>query len=142
MNVLFAGLLATQVTTSAPTLKGSSPAPGQASAAALSNADVIKMVQAKLGDGIIITKIKSSATKFDTATEELIRLKKAGVSDLVLQAMTEAGRPSASVSPGPLPAAAAGDSNDPLSPHASGIFYFQGAEHRMILVEPTVYSET
>ena len=46
------------------------------------------------------------------------------------------------MSPGPLPAAATGDSNDPLSPHASGIFYFQGAEHRMILVEPTVYSET
>jgi hypothetical protein len=33
----------------------------------LTNDDVVKMVQAKLGDDVVIAKIKSSACKFDTS---------------------------------------------------------------------------
>ena len=57
----------------------------------LTNADVIKMVQAKLGDAVIVSKIKTSTCRFDTSTDALIKLKQAGVSDKVLEAMTEAG---------------------------------------------------
>jgi hypothetical protein len=63
----------------------------RASAQTLTNADVIKMVQAKLGDAVIISEIKNSTCKFDTSPNALIKLKEAGVSDKVLQAMTEAG---------------------------------------------------
>ncbi|MGB9105230.1 MAG: hypothetical protein WCC59_10750, partial [Terriglobales bacterium] len=41
-------------------------------------------------DGIIISKIKTSACDFDTSVDALVRLKEAGVSDSVIQAMNDA----------------------------------------------------
>lgn len=55
----------------------------------LTNADVIRMVEAKLPDAVVIAKVRSSAGKFDTSTDALIKLKQAGVSDAVIQAMIE-----------------------------------------------------
>jgi tetratricopeptide (TPR) repeat protein len=73
------------------------PAESQASGPpALTNDDVVKMVQAQLPDSVIIAKIKSSSCAFDTSPDALISLKKSGVSAAVLQAMAEA--------PGPPPA--------------------------------------
>jgi hypothetical protein len=60
------------------------------SAQTLTNADVIKMVQARLGDTVIISEIKHSTCKFDISPDALIKLKQSGVSDKVLEAMTEA----------------------------------------------------
>lgn len=75
------------------TLSSPLPAPVTSSAPIspeiLTNAEVIRMVAAKLPESLIITKIRSSTCKFDTSTDALIRLKQAGVSDSVLQAMTE-----------------------------------------------------
>lgn len=67
---------------------------------ALTNNDVIKMARVKLGDGIIISKIKSSQCNFDMTVDGMVQLKTAGVSDAVIQAMQEAqasaaGAPSA-----------------------------------------------
>lgn len=56
----------------------------------LTNADIIKMAQAKLGDAVITSEIKHSKCDFDTSPNALIKLKQAGVSDRVLEAMTEA----------------------------------------------------
>ncbi len=105
----------------------------------LHNEDVIQMVQAKLSDGLIVAKIKSSACKFDTSTGQLIKLKSEGVSDEVLKAMAECGAPTAA------PAAAAAppaDPNNPDSPHPPGIYLVkQGpAGRQMITLEPTSYS--
>lgn len=58
-------------------------------ASILTNADVIQMVQSKLSDGIIIHKIKNSKRKFDTSSEALVALTKAGVSEQVIMAMME-----------------------------------------------------
>ena len=70
--------------------------PAAPEAPGLTNDDVIKMTQLKLGDGVITAKIKSSACSFDTSVNGLSQLKQAGVSDTVLQAMVEAGgQPSA-----------------------------------------------
>jgi tetratricopeptide (TPR) repeat protein len=63
---------------------------GQSSSAVLTNDDIIKLVQAKLPDSIVIAKIKSSSCDFDTTADGLIKLKQAGISDSVLQAMVEA----------------------------------------------------
>jgi tetratricopeptide (TPR) repeat protein len=52
------------------------------------NDDLIKMVQAKLPDLVIIAKIRSSNSEFDTAPDALINLKRAGASDAVLEAVT------------------------------------------------------
>jgi tetratricopeptide (TPR) repeat protein len=57
----------------------------------LTNDDVIKMTSLKLGDSVIVAKIKSSACSFDTSVNALAQLKQGGVSDAVLQAMVEAG---------------------------------------------------
>lgn len=64
--------------------------PERASAQTLTNADIVKMVQAKLGDDVIISEIKHSTCNFDTSPNALVKLKEAGVSDRVLEAMTEA----------------------------------------------------
>jgi len=48
---------------------------------------VIQMVKAGLPEAVVIGKIKSTATKFDLKTDSLVSLKKAGVSDKVLEAM-------------------------------------------------------
>jgi hypothetical protein len=97
------------------------------------------MVQAKLGDAVIVAKIKSSPCKFDTSTDALIKLKQAGVSDAVLQAMAEAGVASA---PAPSASTPPPDPDDPLSPHESGIYYVHPnpGGRRMVQLEPTVYS--
>ena len=105
----------------------------------MTNDDVIKMVQVKLGDGVIIAKIKSSACKFDTSTDALIKLKEAGVSDAVMQAMAEAGTGTSSAGAAPAPPP---DPNDPNAEHDPGIYYVhQKPDGReMVQLEPTNYS--
>ncbi len=105
----------------------------------LTNQDVLDMVSAKLSDSVILAAIHKSTCKFSTNPEDLIALHKAGVSDAVIEAMTEAGsstpaaqRPyssgiltgnpsGATPSPG---GQAAGDPNDPMAPHDSGIYLY------------------
>jgi hypothetical protein len=106
---------------------------GEAPAEVLTNSDVLKMAKVKLGDGIIINKIKTSACNFDTSVDALVKLKEAGVSDAVIQAMHDAQEaakavpePSAPVDPSPVsrstgPAPALHDGNPALLlPTASG----------------------
>jgi hypothetical protein len=69
------------------------------------------MVKAKLADSIVIQKIKSSTCEFDTSADALIKLKDAGVSDTVIQAMlavppptnSTSGADAATVAPGAAP---------------------------------------
>jgi hypothetical protein len=78
----------------APQTQAAQPAappvqPAAAPAQGLTDDDIIKMVQLKLPDSVIIAKIKSSACAFDTSVDGLSKLKQGGVSDAVLQAMVE-----------------------------------------------------
>jgi hypothetical protein len=72
---------------------GQGQVPAQAApppaSAGLSNDDVIKLVQNKLPDSIITKKIKNSACSFDTSADGLVKLKQAGVSEAVIEAMVE-----------------------------------------------------
>ena len=78
----------------------------------LTNDSVIQMVKAGLPEAIVIAKIKGTATKFDLKTDSLVGLKKAGVSDKVLEAMLAAGSvsaaPTTAMPAPPAPAVAAG----------------------------------
>jgi hypothetical protein len=56
----------------------------------LTNASVISMTAAGLGDAIIVQKIRTSPTRFDTSTDRLIALRKAGVSEKVMAAVLDA----------------------------------------------------
>jgi hypothetical protein len=112
-------------------------------AAPLTNDDIIKMVQIKFGDSVIVAKIKSSPCKFDTSMDALTKLKAAGVSDAVLQAMMEpcaaTSTPSAAAPAGPPP-----DPNDPNAEHDPGIYYVRQnpGGRQMTQLEPTAYSGT
>jgi hypothetical protein len=55
----------------------------------MGNLDILLMVEAKFTDVVIISKIKNSKCKFDTSTNEIVKLKKAGVSDEVIKVMIE-----------------------------------------------------
>lgn len=57
----------------------------------LTNKDILEMAKAKLTDTVIVDEIHNSQCKFSTSPDDLIALKKAGVSDAVIDAMTEAG---------------------------------------------------
>ena len=46
---------------------------------ALTNADIVELVRAGLGDQIIIRKISESNARFDVSVKALVELKKAGV---------------------------------------------------------------
>jgi hypothetical protein len=60
-----------------------SVAPG----AALTNADIVQMQRARLSEEIILSKIGTSTTNFNTDTQDLIELKEAGVNDNIINAM-------------------------------------------------------
>jgi len=130
LAVLFWGLLVAQA--------GAFAGGGQAAGAApLTNDDIVKMVQAKLPDAVIVAKIKSSACKFDNSTDALIKLQQTGVSGAVLAAMAEGGAPAQPGAGDPPP-----DLNDPASPHDPGIYYVRQnpGGRRMTNLEPSVYS--
>src|SRR2546429_3777390 len=77
----------------------------------LTNDSLVALKKAGLSDSIIISKIKSSQTKFDVSTQGLIGLKNAGLSDQVIEAVVNArsgtAAPPAAAAPA-VPAAAAG----------------------------------
>ena len=78
------------------------PAPaGPTAGEVLTNDDVVKMVEANLGDDLIVSKIKASTCSCETSIDAILKLKGAGVSDAVIQAMVESNA-----------AAAPSDSND------------------------------
>jgi hypothetical protein len=73
----------------------------------LTNDSLVALKKAGLSDSIIISKIKSSQTKFDVSTKGLIGLKNAGLSDQVIEAVVNAGSGSAAPPAAAAPAAPA-----------------------------------
>ncbi len=71
-----------------------------ASAAPMTNDDVVRMVKGGVGDSLILQQIDRSEPAFDTSVDGVIRLKKSGVSDTVIDRMMNR-RPTAAVPPPP-----------------------------------------
>ena len=70
----------------------------------LDNAEIVKLTKLDMGDAVIIAKIKSAAVvQFATGTDDLVKLKEAGVTKAVIAAMLD--RSSAAT---PKPAASSG----------------------------------
>ena len=69
---------------------------GCAADALLTNDDIIRMAKAGFGEAVIVAKIETSATDFDTSLDALVALKEAGVGDGVIAVMVKTGGASAS----------------------------------------------
>ena len=63
---------------------------------ALTNADIVKIVKSGVGEQTIVLMIEKATPNFDTSPDAVIELKKAGVSDAVLNAMVSASSSDAS----------------------------------------------
>jgi hypothetical protein len=75
----------------------------------LTNQGVVEMVKAGLSERVIIAKIRTSPTNFDTSTDGLIALKKGGVSEKIIEAiMSPSAPPPAAAAAPPPPSAPAG----------------------------------
>ena len=69
---------------------------GWAADALLTNEDIIRMARVGFGEAVIVAKIETSATDFDTSLDALVALKEAGVGDGVIAIMVKTGGASAS----------------------------------------------
>jgi hypothetical protein len=106
----------------------------------VTNQTVLDMVGAKLPADVIVTKIQTSKTNFDLSTDALVKLNQSSVPSDVIKAMMQkssAPAPAANAAPEPT------DPNDPNAWHDPGIYIYtsNGRERKLILLEPTVYSQ-
>ena len=113
---------------------------GPAFAETLNNQNVIALVGAGLGDEAVIAKIKASAGQYDTSTDALIALKRAGASSAVIAAVIEASNGTAVSDKAML----SSDSPDPKVPHQSGIYMLADwlPEAKMLVLDPTTSNQT
>jgi hypothetical protein len=72
---------------------------GKSDEVVLTNNDVVQMVKSGFSDELILAKIKTSKTKFETSPSVLTDLKQSGVSDKILVAMVESHSPSTVTTP-------------------------------------------
>lgn len=81
----------------------------------LTNDSVISMVKGGLGEAVVLARIRSSPANFDTSTNSLLALKKAGVSDKVIEAMVSSPRSGAAAAApaAPTPAAPSAGTSAP-----------------------------
>ena len=68
-------------------------ASAQQSQLPLTNSSIVEMVKAGLGDNIVVAAIRSQPHQFTLSANDLITLKRAGVSDAILAAMLTPGTP-------------------------------------------------
>jgi len=81
-------LVLASVTLGAQTTHKASPKPAQKSV--MTNDDVVKMVQNKLPESVVIAAIQSQKSKFSTSASDLIKLQNAGVTEAEMNAMLAA----------------------------------------------------
>jgi hypothetical protein len=102
----------------------------------LNNSTIVTLTQAGLGDEAIIAKIKSSTAGYDLSTDQIIALKKQGVSGAVIAAMLAASNPTAAAP------ALSMDSPDPTVPHPPGVYLLtDGPAPAMKRIDATVSNQ-
>jgi hypothetical protein len=111
----------------------------------LTNEKVITMVKAGLSSGIIVNKIRSSKTSFNTSTDELIHLQQSRVPPEIINAMVEAGSTGSTITS----RTGAGDAskvdpNDPASAHEAGIYLFESKDGQRLMtqLEPSISTQS
>ena len=108
----------------------------------LSNDSIIKMVQAGLGEDIVVNTIKTQPGNYSATADYLIALKKAGVSDKIIAAMmytgpTPAAAPAAASAPPPPPPPPPMVTETTELPRDMeiGVYYWKGGQWEEMLPE-------
>lgn len=106
----------------------------------LDNATIISLIKSGLGDEAVIAKIQATPNKFDLSIDEMISLKRNGVSSAVIAQMIAASQPS----PVSRKAVLSADSPDPLVPHPSGLYLLESWTDtpKMLRINPTTANQT
>jgi hypothetical protein len=142
-RVIACALLLTPVSAYAQTQPAQAPAapapvaPAPVVAETLTNASVIELVRAGIGNDAVIAKIKATDGKYNLSTDDLIALKTQGVPGDVIAAMIAGPAKSAPT------AAAAMSLTDinPMTPHPSGLYLIDTAGNRLDRIDPTVSNQ-
>lgn len=116
---------------------------GQSQKEIMTNASVIGLVKAGLGEAVIIQKIRRSEPKFDTSDAGLKQLKAAGVSDNIIMEMMNSGVTVANAPPSPTSDPGVGISSNPTDPkssHEPGIYIM--SKDKLTELNPTVFQGT
>lgn len=111
----------------------------------LTNSNIVTMVKAGLPPSIVVNKIRTSKTNFNTNTDELIHLQQTKVPAEIINAMVEASTATSTASS----RTGAGDAsrtdpNDPMSAHDAGIYLYEEIDGKktMTQIEPSVSKQT
>ena len=123
--------------------------PSAPAAAAMTNADVVKMVKAGLTDVVIVAAIRNAArTTFRLDADALIALKSSGVSDVIVTAMFDpSAQPKSAASPATMPRTSASTSGTPTPAvtepsRDAGIYVGTGDDKKaLVALEPTTFSQ-
>jgi hypothetical protein len=102
----------------------------------LSNASVMELVKAGIGNDAIIAKIKKSEGKYDLNTNDLIALKNAGVPSEVIAAMI-----AGPVKSEPVAQAMSLTDINPMASHPSGLYLIDVSANRLSRIDPTVSNQ-
>jgi len=95
-----------------PTTPASPPTPVDQ---ALTNDNIIQMVEGKVSPAIILSQIRNSKTAFNLSAQEIIRLSKARVSETIIEAMRDPKAQPAKAVAAPASASSAANSSAPAS---------------------------
>src|SRR4029450_5338613 len=70
----------------------------------LTNESIMSMVKGGLSEAVVLARVRSGPANFDTSTNALLTLKKAGVSDKIIEAMVSAPKAGGAAAAAPAPA--------------------------------------
>jgi hypothetical protein len=100
--------------------------------------EVVRLTHDHLAEDILVTKIKKNAKPFDLSSDELLDLKKEGVSDTVIKYLLDPSLPYAPAPPPPNPVVAPTKTSEPgrsyppdayasrIPPGEPGLYFFSG----------------
>jgi hypothetical protein len=140
------GMVCALLALSSVALSGTSPA--QQSQKPLTNDGVMQMVQAGISESVIVAAILSSPAKYDTSTDGLIKLKKAGVTPDEMKAIIAAQQGAKEVGPDTGRAKAVAENGNPASApsgpkwHMPTVTLLESGASRELPMERTQLAET
>lgn len=102
---------------------------------ALTNDSIVKMVKSGLGEGLVISMVQGQPGKYSLNPDELLKLKEAGVSEKVLEAMASKGSNNGKPAPVPGPTVSTPADADIPQGIDIGVYYKKGGRWEEMLPE-------